>query len=154
MTLLVVTVGRPRDPRLTALHDDYADRIRRFRVRYDPRFVPEVRAGSRFTDEHVREREGRTILQALPAGAFVVALDREGEPLDSPSFAHRLERWASGAVAFVVGGPLGLDRAVLARADIVWSLSRATFPHELTRVLLAEQIYRAMTILRGVPYHK
>jgi len=154
VNVVVLSVGRPRDTRLVELHDDYAARLRRFRIGYEARFVAEVRAGTRYTDQHVREREGRALLAALPAGAFLVALDPSGEVLDSGTFARRLERWAAGTVAFVVGGPLGLDAAVLARAGAVWSLSRATFPHELTRVLVAEQIYRALTILRGLPYHK
>jgi 23S rRNA (pseudouridine1915-N3)-methyltransferase len=84
----------------------------------------------------------------------VVALDRSGALLDSEELARMLERWANPAATFLVGGPLGLHRTVFEGSDRVWSLSPLTFPHEIARALVAEQLYRAVTILRGVPYHK
>ena len=154
MKLVVLSVGKPRDPAATALHDLYADRIRSFGVGYEARFVPEVRATGRFSDEHVREREGEALLRKWPAAGTVVALDRGGSLLGSEELARALERWCSPDAAFVIGGPLGLHRSVLDQAHRVWSLSPLTFPHEIARSLVAEQLYRSITILRGVPYHK
>ncbi len=154
MKLLLLSVGKPKDPVASALHDVYADRIRGFGVEYVARFVPEVRAGGRYTDEHVREREGRALLAARPAAGSFIALDRSGALLASEELALALPRWCAPAAAFVVGGPLGLHRSVLEAAHRVWSLSPLTFPHEVARALVAEQLYRAITILRGVPYHK
>lgn len=151
---MVLSVGKPRHSLLDRVHDDYAERIRRFRVAYDDRFVPETRPGGRMDDRHVREREANALLGALPDVGTVVALDPAGSVLDSEGLARRLERWAAPAAVFVLGGPLGLGGALLDRADFRWSLSRLTFPHELARVLVAEQLYRAITLLRGVPYHK
>jgi 23S rRNA (pseudouridine1915-N3)-methyltransferase len=136
------------------LHDDYAARIERLGVRYVARSVPEVRPTGRFTDEHVKERECQGLLGALATKGTVVALDRSGRTLTSESLARHLERWGRPRATFVIGGPLGLHPTLLERADWVWSLSSLTFPHELARALLAEQLYRAVTILRGVPYHK
>ena len=152
--MLVLAVGRPDRERFGPLFDDYAERIRRFGLAFEARWVPEVRPGGRFSDAHVREREARTLQEALPERCHVIALSPDGRSLTTESFTRRLEQWSQPLAAFVVGGPLGLDPAFRKTAGIVLSLSPMTFPHELARVMLAEQIYRAVTILRGVPYHK
>jgi 23S rRNA (pseudouridine1915-N3)-methyltransferase len=152
--ILVLSVGRPERTRFGPLFDDYAARVRRFGVELDARWVPEVRAGGRFSDAHAREREARALLDALPDRGRLIALDPDGKPLTSGEFARRLEAWAVTCATFVVGGPLGLDPAVRRTAHAALSLSAMTLPHELARVVLAEQLYRAVTILRGVPYHK
>lgn len=96
------------------------------------------------------------MLAALPGGTRVVALTRAGRAESSPDFARRLAGWQRKAqdVAFVIGGACGLDRRVLERSEIHLSLSAMTLPHELARVILLEQLYRATTILAGTPYHK
>jgi 23S rRNA (pseudouridine1915-N3)-methyltransferase len=150
----LLSVGRPRNAALAELHDDYAARIVRLGVRYAAGHVPEVRLTGRTNEEHVKEREGRSLLESLGGKGVHVALDPGGELLTSEALARRLPRWAERSVTFTVGGPLGLHRTVLEAADWVWSLSPLTFPHEVARVLVAEQIYRAVTIARRVPYHK
>ncbi len=154
MKFLLLSVGKPRDPAATALHDLYADRIRSFGVGYESRFVPEVRAGGRYTDDHVREREGDALLAKWPKAGTVIALDRGGSLLDSDALALSLPRWCAPDATFVIGGPLGLHRSVLDAAQRTWSLSPLTCPHEIARALVAEQLYRAITIIRHVPYHK
>ena len=136
------------------MFDEYAERIRRFGIGLDARFVPEVRPGGRFSEAHVREREARNLRDALPERCSMIALSPDGRALTTAAFTQRLERWSQPLAAFVVGGPLGLDPDFQKTADAVMSLSPMTLPHELARVVLAEQIYRAVTILRGVPYHK
>jgi 23S rRNA (pseudouridine1915-N3)-methyltransferase len=136
------------------MFDDYAERVRRFGLTFESRFVPEVRPGGRFSDAHVREREARNLRAALPERCNVIALSPEGRAMTTDVFTRRLERWAQPLAAFVIGGPLGLDSAFRKTADTVLSLSPMTLPHELARVVIVEQIYRAVTILRGVPYHK
>ncbi len=150
----MLAVGRPDRERFGPVFDDYADRLRRFGVALDARWVPEVRPGGAFSDAHVREREARTLREALPERCNVIALSPEGGSFTTDAFTRRLERWTHPQVAFVLGGPLGLDPAFRTTADEVLSLSPMTLPHELARVVLVEQIYRAVTILRGVPYHK
>ena len=147
-------MGKPRDSKLILLHDRYAERLAHLGVRYSDEWVGEVRAGGRFSDEHVREREGARLLERLGSGGRVVALDPAGESLTTPEFSTRLVGWATPGVSLVVGGPLGLHAAVRERAERCWSLSPLTFPHELVRVLVVEQVYRALTLLRGMPYHK
>jgi len=154
MKIRLLSVGKPRDGSLIRLHDDYADRLKRHSVQYRTEWVADVKAGGRYSDEHVREREGGLLLDRLGTRGTVVALHATGESLTSEQLAGRLERWSTPELTLVLGGPLGHHRRLLERADLAWSLSPLTFPHELVRVLVAEQLYRAATLLRGVPYHK
>lgn len=101
--------------------------------------------------------EGADILRAIPDGAHVIALDLGGRQLSSEAFSARLDELALGGrstIAFVVGGSVGLDASVIARADERLSLGMMTLPHNLARVVVLEQIYRAFRISRGEPYHK
>jgi 23S rRNA (pseudouridine1915-N3)-methyltransferase len=154
LKLLVLAVGRPDRERFGPIFDDYAERIRRFGLSFEARWVPEVRPGGRFSDPHVREREARALRDALPERCNVIALSPEGTSFTTDAFTRRLESWSSPLAAFVLGGPLGLDPAFRKPTEATLSLSVMTLPHELARLVLAEQIYRAVTLLRGVPYHK
>jgi len=154
LKMLVLAVGRPDRERFGPMFDDYAERIRRFGLAFEAHWVPEVRPGGRFSDLHVRQREARALREALPERCNVIALSPDGPSFTTDSFTRRLERWSQPLAVFVLGGPLGLDPAFRKTADTVLSLSPMTLPHELARVVLAEQIYRAVTILRGAPYHK
>ncbi len=102
------------------------------------------------------DEEGRRMLAAIPEKSLVVALDVKGQLWDTPTLASRLGQWMAEGLnpCLLVGGPEGLAPACLARADLRWSLSPLTFPHPLVRVILAEQLYRAWSLLRGHPYHR
>lgn len=104
----------------------------------------------------IRRREADAFRAALPANAFLVALDQGGRAYGSAAFADALVRWSeTGRVlAFVVGGAEGIDRTLLERADATLSFGPQTWPHMLARVMLAEQLYRAQSILAGHPYHR
>ncbi|CAA9442656.1 MAG: 23S rRNA (pseudouridine(1915)-N(3))-methyltransferase [uncultured Rubrobacteraceae bacterium] len=134
---------------------DYLRRLRR----YFPVEVVEVSEEdlNRRTPEEVLAAEAERLLKRIPAGAYVIALDREkGEPFSSEKLARRLNSLGlSGRshVAFVLGGPLGLSPEVLARADALVSFGPVTLPHALARVVLLEQVYRAAKINRGEKYH-
>jgi 23S rRNA (pseudouridine1915-N3)-methyltransferase len=134
---------------------DYLKRLRRF-FPVEVIEVPEEDLNRR-SPEKVFATEARKILKRIPAGAYVIALDREkGEPLASEKLAGRLNSLGiSGRshVAFVLGGPLGLSPEVLRRADALVSFGPATLPHALARVVLLEQLYRAVKISRGEKYH-
>lgn len=105
--------------------------------------------------EAARAEESERILSKLSREAYVVLLDERGRNLDSPEFAGALQRafGASRPVSVVIGGAFGVDDRVRERADLVWSLSRLVFPHQLVRLILAEQLYRAQEIAGGRPYH-
>lgn len=114
-------------------------------------------ASSRALDTStLRRLEGQALLAAVPGQALVVALDEGGDVVDTQAMAGRLARWQQSGrdVALVIGGAAGLDDAVRERADWVWSLSPLTFPHMLVRILVAEQIYRAWSLLNNHPYHR
>jgi 23S rRNA (pseudouridine1915-N3)-methyltransferase len=106
--------------------------------------------------ERARSDEGRRMLKAIPKGSSVVALDVAGQAWSTETLAVQLTSWLAGGrdLALLVGGPDGLAEGCLARADQRWSLSRLTFPHPLVRVIVAEQLYRAWTLVQGHPYHR
>jgi len=145
----VIAVGRSRDGPEAELFDRYCARIR-------PALALTEIADGRGAPAETRRREGESLLAALPAQSFAIALDLEGEMLDSATLATRLEGWLtlSRPIRFLIGGAEGLDRPVLARADFTLSLGRMTWPHLLVRAMLAEQIYRARSITAGHPYHR
>ena len=154
MTLYVVAVGRLKDGALREACDNYITRVQRY-VKLE---VVEVRDGGRRDNRSAlaREEEGKALLKAIPGTAQVVALTRLGKAESSSRFAGRLEGWRDRGqdVAFIIGGAHGIDERVLRRANIQLSMSSWTLPHELARLTLFEQLYRACTILRGEPYHK
>ncbi len=145
----LIAVGRLRD-------GPEAELFARFNARLRPAMtLTEVPEG-RGAPAEVKRREGAALLAALPDNAFVVALDQGGAMPDSLRFATLLERWlgSSRRVCFVIGGAEGLDGPVVARADAVLSLSPMTWPHFLVRAMLAEQVFRARSIVSGHPYHR
>jgi 23S rRNA (pseudouridine1915-N3)-methyltransferase len=154
MQLVVAVVGKPRDANLAGAIREYEMRA----SRYWPLHVHEVReepARSGAADL-VREREAERLLTAMPPGATVVACDLTGRGMTSEQFAAWLQELRERArdVAFAIGGAFGLAPALKARATTSLALAPWTLPHELARLVLAEQLYRAGTILRGEPYHK
>lgn len=155
MRITVVCVGRAGRVMEGAIAE-YEARARRYWT-LDVAEVREERAGKGVPDALIRNAEGERILKRVPDGADLVALTRTGRAFGSAEFARELEKRAvsgGGDVAFVIGGALGLGEAVLRRATRQMQLSGFTMPHDLARLVLLEQLYRAGTILRGEPYHK
>jgi 23S rRNA (pseudouridine1915-N3)-methyltransferase len=153
MRLRFIWVGKTKNEHLRALVEDYLGRLRRF-VRCD---ITELReSADRVAGEGI-EDEGRRIIGALRSDAYIVLLDIEGREWSSPGLAGEIEKWQTGGrreVAFVIGGHNGVSTEVISRANLRWSLSRLTLTHEMARVVLAEQLYRAYTIIHGLPYQK
>ncbi len=133
-----------------------AELLARYNARLRPTLTVTEIAEARGAPEEIRRREGEALLASLPNSAFVIALEASGAMPDSEELALLLERWlASGrTVCFLIGGAEGLDKRVVARADYVLSLGRLTWPHFLARAMLAEQLYRARSIVAGHPYHR
>jgi 23S rRNA (pseudouridine1915-N3)-methyltransferase len=152
MELVLLAVGKLR-PGYRQVCDDY---LRRLGRAVAVREVEVREAGRAPTVKAQREEEASRLLARAPARARLVALAREGAAWSSGEVARRLERWMHEArpVALAIGGSHGLAPELLARAADRWSLGPLTLPHELARVVVAEQLYRAATILRGQPYHK
>lgn len=145
----LIAVGRLRAGPERELFARYGARLR------PPLLLTEIPEGSGAPAE-AKRREGAALLAAMPQDALAVALDMGGAAPGSDGLARLLERWLglSRPVCFLVGGAEGLDAAVLARADHALSLGPMTWPHMLVRVMLAEQLYRAQSILLGHPYHR
>ncbi|MDX6571699.1 MAG: rRNA (pseudouridine1915-N3)-methyltransferase [Gaiellales bacterium] len=149
----VVCVGRARGP-LAEASAEYEERLARA-CKFDLQEVREEGTPSLSPREAMLRERAR--IEPLLAGSWVVALDRSGVQRSSKQIAELVrerEERAPQRTAFVLGGPHGLDETLLAEADLTWSLGKLTLPHQLARVVLVEQLYRAFTILRGEPYHR
>ena len=152
MRLRIIWIGKTRDARLRALIDDYAERLAHF-VRCE---VTELRELGR-TDKAGIDKETKRISDALRPGSMTVLLDEGGTEWTSQELAAQVQGWEGSGikeVAFVIGGPNGFAGDFKAGVDKRWSLSRLTLTHEMARVLLLEQLYRAYTIIHGLPYQK
>ena len=152
MRLRIIWIGKTRDARLRALIDDYAERLGHF-ARCE---VTELRELGR-TDKAGIDKETKRISDGLRPGSVTVLLDPDGVEWTSQQLAAQVQGWEGSGikeVAFVIGGPNGLAPELATRADKRWSLSRLTLTHEMARVLLLEQLYRAFTIIHGLPYQK
>ncbi|MES2815924.1 MAG: 23S rRNA (pseudouridine(1915)-N(3))-methyltransferase RlmH [Pseudomonadota bacterium] len=155
MRLHLCAVGRLRAGPERDLVDDYLQRLDR---------TGRPLGLGPATEHEVEDRkgggmaaEGALLSRVIPDGAALVVLDERGKTLSSPEFAQALAGWRDGGrqdAAFVIGGADGVDTTLRARADLAISLGRMVWPHMLVRVMLAEQLYRAATILAGSPYHR
>lgn len=152
MRLRIIWIGKTRDARLRALIDDYAERLAHF-VRCE---VTELRELGR-TDKAGIDKETKRISDALRPGSMTVLLDESGTEWTSHELAAQVQSWEGSGikeVAFVIAGPNGFAGDFKAGVNKRWSLSRLTLTHEMARVLLLEQLYRAYTIIHGLPYQK
>lgn len=158
MKLHFVWIGKTKDRPCAALIADYLARIARF-AHCEVSELKEPSASHSGSDaEHrVVAQEGEKILAAIARDDYVVLLDEKGRQFSSPALAEFIgarQQAGSKRVAFIIGGFAGVSDLVRQRANLVWSLSQLTLPHEIARVVLTEQIYRAYTLLAGLPYHK
>lgn len=155
MRVRFVWIGKTKRAALKDLMQDYLERVRRFA----PVEIAELRDRDDAGGEAARiiEKEGNDILSRVVDDSYVVALDERGREFDSRGLAALIEKHrvaGTKQVTFIIGGPCGLSDAVRGRADLVMSLSRLTLTHEMARVLLAEQVYRAFAIIHDLPYQK
>jgi len=151
MKIHVIAVGRWKAGPEKALFETYAKRLN------TPLSLIEVEEKKKLPPTKLKEREGELLLAALPQGATVVALDERGKSLKSKDFAKKIGDWRDSGVrdlAFLIGGADGHSESVRSRADLLFSFGTMTWPHMLVRPLIAEQVYRAMSILSGHPYHR
>jgi 23S rRNA (pseudouridine1915-N3)-methyltransferase len=158
MRITIAAIGRMKQGPERELISRYLERAKGTGkplalTHFDVLEFPESRAGSA---DARKADEAATLLAALPEG-IVVALDEHGKSTASQAFATQIGRWRDDgrpAASFIIGGADGLDRSLVARADLVLSFSPLTWPHQLVRIMLAEQLYRVTTILSGHPYHR
>lgn len=156
LKITVVAVGKLKEKFWVAACDEYLKRLRPY-AKVTVAEIPDVDPARAGGVEAAREREGTGILAAVPEGAHVILMAIEGKQRSSVDFSRHLDDLAlrgASELAFVIGGSDGVSDAVRARADETFSFGPITLPHNLARVVLLEQIYRAFKISRGEPYHK
>jgi 23S rRNA (pseudouridine1915-N3)-methyltransferase len=156
MRIKLVTVGKTKEKFWQSAESEFVQRIKRYCGFTEIRIRDSSLNPQKETDA-VRKQEAGRILSALDSGECVIVLDLRGRHLSSEQFAGFLDQRmlaGSSRFAFVIGGPFGLHDSVLDRADLCLALSHMTFVHEMARVFLLEQVYRAFTILKGEKYHK
>ena len=159
MKITCITVGKIKETYYTDAVKEYSKRLSRY-CKLEIIELPDEKTpdgASQAQETAIKNREGERILKAIREDAYVIALAIEGQAPDSLGLSPKLERLGIGGtshVTFVIGGSLGLSSLVLKRADEKLSFSRMTFPHQLMRVILLEQLYRSFRIMKGEPYHK
>jgi 23S rRNA (pseudouridine1915-N3)-methyltransferase len=155
MKIQIWAIGKPHDKELKSAIDDFTERCNNyFQVEWN--IIPVPKNAGMMSEMDLKKKEGELIMQWMDAADFVVALDERGKEFNSISLSKFIQTKANASIkrlVFVIGGAFGLDEAILKRANHRWSLSQLTFPHQLARLILAEQLYRAFTILKNEKYH-
>jgi 23S rRNA (pseudouridine1915-N3)-methyltransferase len=155
MQLNFWTIGKPNEPYVKPGIEEFTSRVSKyFKVAWN--IIPVPKNAGMLSEMDLKKREGETILEWLQKEDYLVALDERGKQMSSEKLAGFIQSRANEStkkLVFLIGGAFGLDEAVLKRANYRWSLSELTFPHQLVRLVLAEQVYRACTILKNEKYH-
>ena len=154
MRITLLVVGKTTDPRLQSLIEDYQQRLKHY-IPFEFVVVPDIKNAKTLSQEQLKSAEGQAILSFLTPAMDVLLLDEHGREFRSIEYADFLQKkMGSGRVlTLVIGGAYGFSKEVYNRANGKISLSQMTFSHQMIRLMAIEQIYRAMTILRGEPYH-
>lgn len=159
MKITILCVGKCKEKYMQQAVAEYVKRLSRY-VKMQIIEVPDEKTpegASTRQEEQIKEKEGKRLLEKIRPEDEVVVLAIEGEQMKSEEFAHQINQYGicgKGNVVFVIGGSLGLSHEVMKRANQKLSFSKMTFPHQLMRVILLEQIYRAYRIIKKEPYHK
>lgn len=152
---VLIVVGKTTDKRFEAIVNEYVERICHY-IPFAVEVIPELKNTKGLSQDEQKQREGELIQKSLQAGDYVVLLDEHGSERSSMDFAAWMQKKMSAGpkrLVFIVGGPYGFSEEVHKRGNEEISLSRMTLSHQMVRMFFAEQIYRAMTILNGEPYH-
>ena len=152
MKITLITVGKIKEKYLKDAIAEYSKRLSKY-CKLDIIEVPDEKT----VEEGIRSKEGEKILRYIKDDMYVITLEIAGKMLTSEELAERIEKLGiqgKSSIAFVIGGSIGLGKEVLKRSDYALSFSKMTFPHQLMRVILLEQVYRSYRIMNGEPYHK
>jgi 23S rRNA (pseudouridine1915-N3)-methyltransferase len=155
MNIKVLAIGRTDDKQLLQLIDQYVKRLSHY-VKFDLEIIPDLKNTKNLSEAQQKEKEGELILKKLVPTDVLVLLDENGKQFSSVDFSNYLQKRmnaGSKTLVFVIGGPYGFSETVYAKAQGKISLSKMTFSHQMVRLFVVEQIYRAFTILRNEPYH-
>ena len=154
MKITLLVVGKTTDSRLVSLMEEYISRLKHY-VPFEMVVLPDLKNTKSMSEEQIKTAEGEAILRFLTPAMDVILLDEHGREFRSIEYAQWIQKkMGSGKdLTLIIGGPYGFSEAVYARADGKISFSQMTFSHQMIRLMAIEQLYRAMTILRGEPYH-
>ena len=155
MNLSFWSVGKSHEHYIKEGVEEFTRRISNY-FKVDWSIIPVPKNAGMLSEMDLQKKEGKTILEWLTNDDYLVALDERGKQMSSAGLAQYIQARANASIkqlVFLIGGAYGLDEAVLKRANYTWSLSQLTFPHQLARLVLAEQVYRACTILKNEKYH-
>jgi len=154
--LHLVFIGKTTFPELDAGIQRYLERLRHY-VLADVHVVRAEKLTTKIQEDQVREREADRVARLLGKQDYTIVWDSRGQQMESPEFAKFLKKLIEGGISdvwMIIGGPVGLSERLRQQAQTIMSFSKMTFPHDLSRLIVLEQLYRAFTILRGEPYHK
>ena len=155
MKVSLILVGKTVNKHFVELIDEYAGRVKHY-IGFDIVTIPELKNTKNLSTDQQKQQEGELILKQMQAGDYVVLLDEHGKELRSVEFSAYMEQkmqTVGKRLVFVIGGPYGFSPDVYGKANEKLSLSKMTFSHQMVRLIFVEQLYRAMTIMRGEPYH-
>ncbi|WP_181347376.1 23S rRNA (pseudouridine(1915)-N(3))-methyltransferase RlmH [Thalassobacillus sp. CUG 92003] len=159
MNITILSVGKLKEKYLIQGIDEYVKRLNPY-AKVTITEVPDEKAPENLSEAdklEVKQKEGQRLLNKINKDSYVITLEIEGKQLTSDKLAKKfddLATYGNSHITFIIGGSLGLSEAVLSRSDFALSFSKLTFPHQLMRLMLVEQVYRSFKILRGEPYHK
>ncbi len=155
MKLQFFSIGKPHEAYIQQGVDDFTGRINKY-FTAGWHIIPPPKNAAVLKDAELKKQEAKAVLQLLQKDDVLILLDERGKQFSSPELANLLQQQANESVKriiFLIGGAFGVDEEIKQRANIMWSLSKLVFPHMLVRLILAEQVYRACTILRNEKYH-
>lgn len=156
MKIELLFLGKTKEKYLAAGIDDFVKRIQRY-AQIEIHTIREKRFGESAPDSLIRDEEAKVLLERVNQPTMLIAMDSTGKQVSSDKFAELIQQWQEQgrrSITFLIGGPTGLAPAVTKKADFILSLSKMTFTHEMARLILLEQVYRAFSILAGTKYHK
>ncbi|MGM0530190.1 MAG: 23S rRNA (pseudouridine(1915)-N(3))-methyltransferase RlmH [Bacteroidota bacterium] len=155
MKIRVLVVGKNKEQYITEALSEYDKRINKY-VPFNIEEISGIKGSRKYSEKEIREKEGQNILKVLPGEAIIILLDERGKQMNSRGFANWIQKVMNSGtrnMIFIIGGAYGFSDGLYEKADMMLSLSKMTFSHQLTRVVFAEQLYRAFTIIHGEPYH-
>lgn len=155
MKIILLQTGKTTDKYIAAGVDEFSARIRKYSG-FEIQTIPDLKNTKNMPVREQKQKEGKQIMQLLNNDDYVVALDEKGTEFSTIDFSGQLSKifmLAKKRLVFVIGGPWGFSEEIYKRADLKMSLSKLTFPHQLVRLLFVEQLYRALTVIKGDPYH-
>ena len=154
MKIAIINIGKTASKSVSELENDYFGRLKHY-CNFENISIPAIKNAKNFSTEELKKEEGKLILKSISNDDFIVLLDEKGKNFTSLEFAQWVEKqqYIAKRLIFIIGGAFGFSKEIYDRANFLLSLSKMTFSHQIVRAIFAEQLYRAMTIIKGEKYH-